>query len=147
MKKVIAGKVYNTQTAECVGEWSNGHFTSDFYYCEENLHRKRTGEYFLHGKGGARSKYASRSGNSSGWDEAIIPMTIEEAKVWAEENLDGDEYEKIFGIIEEPDITTRINWTLDTDIVEDLRQRTVETGVPVSRMVSDVLRVAGYGKK
>ena len=147
MKKIINGKIYNTQTAKCVGEWSNGHFTSDFYYCEENLHRKRTGEYFLHGKGGARSKYASRSGNSSGWDEAIIPMTIEEAKVWAEENLDGDEYEKIFGVVEEPDTTTRINWTLDIDIVEDLRQRTADTGIPASRAVSDVLRTAGYGKK
>lgn len=147
MKKVISGKVYDTQTAELMGEWSNGHFRRDFNYCSEDLYRKRTGEYFLHGEGGARSKYASYHGNSVGYGETIIPMTIEEAKAWAEERLDGDEYEKIFGAVEEPDTTTRINWTLDADIVEDLRQRTAETGVPVSRAVSDVLRAAGYGKK
>ena len=147
MKKVIAGKVYNTQTAECVGEMSWGS-TRGFTDCNEELYRKRTGEFFLHGYGGGMSKYAKSVGqNSWGWGEAIIPMTLEEAKAWAEEHLDGDEYEKIFGIIEEPDTTTRINWTLDADIVEDLRQRTVDTGVPVSRAVSDVLRAAGYGKK
>jgi len=54
---------------------------------------------------------------------------------------------KVYNVVEEPDTKTRINWTLDADIVEDLRRRTVETGVPVSRMVSDVLRAAGYGKK
>ena len=147
MKKIINGKVYNTQTAEWVGEMSWGNM-SNFAYCNEELYRKRTGEYFLFGEGGGMSKYAKSVGqNSWGWGEAIIPMTIEEAKVWAEENLDGDEYEKIFGVVEEPDTTTRINWTLDIDIVEDLRQRTADTGIPASRAVSDVLRTAGYGKK
>ena len=147
MKKIINGKVYNTQTAKCVGEMSWGNM-SDFAYCNEELYRKSTGEYFLFGEGGGMSKYAKSSGqNSWGWGDAIIPMTIEEAKVWAEENLDGDEYEKIFGVVEEPDTTTRINWTLDIDIVEDLRQRTADTGIPASRAVSDVLRTAGYGKK
>ena len=147
MKKIINGKVYNTQTAKCLVEWDNGHFKSDFNYCSEDLYRKRTGEYFLHGQGGAMSKYSSRSGNSSGWGDQIIPLTLDEAKEWAEKKLDGDEYESIFGAIAEDSTTTRINWTLDGDIVEDLRQRTAETGVPVSRAVSDVLRAAGYGKK
>lgn len=31
----------------------------------------------------------------------IIPLSIEEAKEWAEENLSGDEYEYIFGEVEE----------------------------------------------
>ena len=147
MKKIINGKVYDTQTAECVGEQSWGNM-SDFAYCNEELYRKRTGEYFLYGVGGGMSKYAQSSGqNSWGWGEKILPLTLAEAQAWAEEHLDGDEYEKIFGAVEEPDTTTRINWTLDADIVEDLRQRTAETGVPVSRAVSDVLRAAGYGKK
>ena len=147
MKKVIAGKVYNTQTAECVGEQSWGNM-SDFAYCNEELYRKCTGEYFLFGEGGGMSKYAKSVGqNSWGWGEAIIPMSLEEAKQWTEENLDGNKYEQIFGTVEEPDTTTRINWTLDSDIIEDLRQRTADTGIPVSRAVSDVLRTAGYGKK
>ena len=147
MKKLINGKVYDTQTAELRSEWDNGYFANDSSYCSEDLYRKRTGEYFLHVQGGERSKYASYPKNSSGLGEAIIPLDTEEAERWAEKRLAGDEYEKIFGAVEEPDITTRINWTLDTDIVEDLRQRTADTGIPVSRAVSDVLRAAGYGKK
>ena len=31
----------------------------------------------------------------------IIPLTEAEARTWAEEHLDGDEYEEIFGEVEE----------------------------------------------
>ena len=47
MKKIINGKVYDTQKAECVGKWNNG--LAGFDWCEEELYRKRTGEFFLFG--------------------------------------------------------------------------------------------------
>ena len=31
MKKVIDGKVYNTETAEHIGNWSNGYYCNDFH--------------------------------------------------------------------------------------------------------------------
>lgn len=101
MKKIIKNKVYDTETAQRLGEWDNGYYTSDFAYCAETLYRKKTGEYFLHGEGHALSRYASHSGNSSGWGEQIIPMTYAEAQAWAEEHLDGDTYISIFGEPEE----------------------------------------------
>ena len=58
LKKIINGKVYDIGTAEHVGEWSNEHYTNDSNYCSEDLYRKKTGEFFLHGVGGAYSKYA-----------------------------------------------------------------------------------------
>ena len=84
MKKIISNKVYDTNTAQKLGDWDNGHYTNDFAYCAETLYRKKTGEYFLHGEGHALSKYASHSGNSSGWGEKIIPMSYTEAQTWAE---------------------------------------------------------------
>lgn len=102
MKQIINGKKYDTETAENVGEYWNGCSTRDFNYCEEILYKKRTGEFFLHGCGGPMSKYTRAYGsNSWGGDERLIPMSLDEAKEWAEQHLDGDEYEKIFGEVEE----------------------------------------------
>jgi hypothetical protein len=102
MKKIINGKMYNTETAEEVGFWSNNYSYNDFRYCEESLYRKKTGEYFLYGSGGAMTKYATSCGDDwRGSGEEIKPMTETEAMKWAEKHLDADEYEEIFGEVEE----------------------------------------------
>lgn len=102
MKKIINGRIYDTNTAKEMGrdDQTYGNF-SDW---EETLYRKSTGEYFLHGEGGPQTKYAQQVGENS-WTggEKIIPLSLESAKKWAEEHLEADEYEKIFGIVEEND--------------------------------------------
>lgn len=102
MKKIINGKKYDTSTAELIGSYSNDLSYSDFsYYCEE-LYKKRTGEFFLYGKGGAMTEYARSCGQNS-WcgGEEIIPFSEKEAKRWAEEYLSYDCYVKAFGEVEE----------------------------------------------
>ncbi len=101
MKKIINGKMYNTETAKKLGEYWNGKDYRSFGFCTETLYLKKTGEYFLHGKGGAMSKYCSYYGNMYCDGEAITPFTKVEAKEWAEDHLDADEYEEIFGKVEE----------------------------------------------
>ena len=101
MRKIINRKAYDTNTAEELGIWSNGYSPRDFVYTEETLFRKKTGEYFLYGFGGPRSKYAKRIADGYTGGEMIIPMTQEEAELWAEEHLTTDEYETIFGEVEE----------------------------------------------
>lgn len=51
------------------------------------------------------NSYAVPSGNSN-WtgSSKITPITINEAKKWAEENLDADDYEKYFELEEEGNI-------------------------------------------
>ena len=102
MKKIIHGKKYDTKTATVIGESGNGLGYRDFNWCEETLYRKKTGEFFLHGEGGPASAYAEHVA-SGGWTsgETIVPLTIDEAKEWAEDNLSADDYEKIFGEVEE----------------------------------------------
>lgn len=95
MKKIINGKVYDTRTAELVGSDENG--AHGFEWCEETLYRKRTGEFFIHGRGGPLSIYCERDGSLLVGGEAIKPLTFEEARKWAEESLDADEYVEIFG--------------------------------------------------
>lgn len=48
--------MYNTESATTVAEWCNNLPRSEFDYCEETLYRKRTGEYFLYGEGGAGAR-------------------------------------------------------------------------------------------
>lgn len=132
MKKIIKNKVYDTNTAQKLGDWDNGHYTNDFAYCAETLYRKKTGEYFLHGEGHALSKYASHSGNSSGWGEKIIPISYTEAQTWAEEHLDADDYISIFGEPEEDDSTSQLAIKISTASYTKLKK--------VAQMESKTLR-------
>lgn len=101
MKKIINGRLYDTDTAKEIGWYENGYGGGDFrYYCE-CLYRKRTGEYFLYGSGGPMSKYSESFGNMSSGISEIIPYTEEKAKAWAEEYLDADTYMEVFGTVEE----------------------------------------------
>lgn len=101
MKKIINGKMYNTETAKEIGSWSNNRSYSDFSYCEETLYLKKTGEYFLFGEGGPMTRYAERCGDMLCDGSEIHPMTEEQAKRWAEQRLDADEYIAAFGEPEE----------------------------------------------
>lgn len=95
-------KKYDTETAKRVGSWSNNYNYGDFNYCSEELYCKKTGEFFLYGFGGAMSKYSQSCGNNcTSGGESIIPLSENGAKKWAEKYLDADEYETIFGEVEE----------------------------------------------
>ena len=104
MYKIINGARYNTETAKELGSY--WHSTpSDFNFFAETLYLTKSGKYFLHGEGGPMSQYAEfHSANSWGSGEKIIPMTMEEAKEWASEHLDGEEYDAIFGKEDEPEV-------------------------------------------
>lgn len=93
MKKIINGKVYDTETARHIGRWENGCGGGDLDYVCEKLYCKRTGEYFLYGEGGARTKYSEMIGTNS-WSsgEMIIPLTYNAAREWAEDHLEADDY-------------------------------------------------------
>ena len=150
MRKIINGRTYNTKTSKSIGEWWNGHNTNDFQYCCETLYKNTKGAYFLHGEGGALSRYAVSNGNNTSGGEQITPCTKDEAMEWAEEHLDAEEYEAEFGEQEEAgsDLTTRerVNLTLDRDIVASLRQLAKDTDAVMGRMVDRAI-VAMYGEE
>lgn len=101
MKKIINRKRYDTETAAKVGEYSNYLSPSDFNHVNEELYRKKTGEFFLYGEGGPLTTYAERVGDMWGGGESITPLTYEEAREWAEKKLAADTYEEVFGIADE----------------------------------------------
>ena len=87
MKKIITGKLYDTDTAKAVSNRIDRGSVADVYY-GQTLYRKRTGEYFIYREG------------YRGVEDAIEPLTYEEAREWAEEHLDADQYQSLFGLIE-----------------------------------------------
>lgn len=96
MRKIINGKLYDTETAREVASFESNFARNDFSFYEETLFRKRNGEFFLSGKGGPMSHYAKREIGGMTGGEAIIPLTEEEARRWLEDNADVDTYLKYF---------------------------------------------------
>ena len=133
MKKIIKGKMYNTDTAKKVGDWYNQYGRSDFNYVSEELYQKRTGEFFIYGEGGPNTKYAVSAGQNcwSGGSD-IIPVTWEVAREWAEEKLSADEYESIFGEVAEDDSKTVVTLSMSVDTLERARRSAAQAGVRLS---------------
>lgn len=97
MKKIINGKRYDTEKAECIGGYSYG-YPSDFNYIHEALYvTPRSKSYFLAGEGGANTKYSTTVSQGS-WSggERIQPMSESDAFEWAQRYLEPDEVEKYF---------------------------------------------------
>lgn len=124
MKKVIKGKLYDTDKAKLMGSYEYTARGWDLYYFEEKLYQKRTGEFFLYGEGGPGSKYCEPAGGNFWRGSAdIIPLTYQFAREWAEEHLDADTYMAIFGPIVEDDNYEEYFPFLSPEEVQALREK------------------------
>lgn len=114
------------------------------------MYIKKTGEYFLYGYGGGYSKYGEWHGNNGSSGESIRLITLKEAKEWAENHLDGDEYEKIFGEIEENEAINepqqQYSLLLPISVLDMLKAKKNATGINISTLIIKALREAGYTK-
>ncbi|KWZ95983.1 hypothetical protein HMPREF3224_01019 [Anaerococcus hydrogenalis] len=137
MNKVINGKRYDTEKAELVGNWTNGHRYGEFQYECEKLYRKKTGEFFLYGSGGPMSSYAVPSGNNN-WtgSSKITPISVDEAKEWVEKNLDADDYEKYFEL-EEGNITFSL--LIPENLYNKLKDKSEKTGESMKNIIVEAL--------
>lgn len=140
MKKVINGKLYDTTKAAKMASWENNRDYTSFSHLEETLYRKRTGEYFLHGEGEARTKYAKRyEDNLWGHGEEIIPLTVKAAQEWAEEHLDGDEYQQIFGAVDEESEDVLITFKAPASLDQKLSNKAAELGTSKSDLLRSLI--------
>jgi len=97
MRKVINGKVYDTEKATLVAFDRFG-FPGDFNAWYEALYVTRKGNYFLYGEGGPKTRYGRMvSTNTCGGGSDITPLTPEEAFEWLEKhNVDVDVVRQYF---------------------------------------------------
>lgn len=141
MKKIINGKKYDTETAQELGTWENTADASDFNWTAETLYQKRTGEFFIFGEGGPASRYAVAEG-TNWWSggKKILPLSWEAAREWAEEHLDADAYEGIFGEVTEGDGgRVVLSLSLDAAAANRARQAAAQAGVSLSGYVAKLI--------
>ena len=132
MKKVIAGRSYDTETAELVASYRDSS-------CAERLYRKRTGEFFLHGRGNSDSDdYAVWRGNSVTGSERIKPLTPKQAMAWAAKNLNRQQYDDIFGAAADDQKIT-ISLSLPVGAVNTLKNAAAEQGRTASALIAELI--------
>lgn len=94
MRQIIDGKLYNTETAECIGDWYSGHSFNDFRYEEASLYRTKKGQFFLYEYGGPMTDMATQYGDSYGSGEGLRLLDESEAQEWVLEHLSTSVYLK-----------------------------------------------------
>lgn len=136
MKKYINNKQYNTETAKPVGRWDNGYPWNDFNHCREELFKKKTGEYFLYGQGGAFTAYRDYDGDMTCSGEDITPFSYKQARQWAEEHLTSDEYESEFVKIEKKQkITVDLLPEQNAKLIKYCRENNVSLSDAIRRLI------------
>lgn len=143
MKKIINNKKYDTDTAREIASYSNGGGWQDFSHYAETLYRKKSGEFFLHGQGGPMTRYAVSCGQNE-WTggEKIIPLTYDAAREWAEEHMDADAYEEVFGEVTEDDTKRSITLSVTATTAERLRRESEKSGKPIGVIVDELVAAA-----
>lgn len=141
MKKVINGKLYDTETAREVGSaQGGGQSFRDFHFWRETLYCKRTGEYFLHGEGGPLTQYAEWIDNHARTGgERIVPMDYNAAREWAEKNMDTDDYEEEFGEVAEDDSATVLSISIPASVADKARRAAREAGMSLSGYIASLI--------
>jgi hypothetical protein len=85
VKQVIGRLLYDTEKATVIAEAGDAFSSDDFRYEWETLYKTAKGRWFLHGEGGALSKYAQNlpdNGTVGSW--RISAMTDVEVMDWLE---------------------------------------------------------------
>ena len=101
MKKIINGRLYDTDTAKELAAIDNGYGAGNAFYSKTALFQKKNGEYFIYGEGGPMSEYGDSVGYNRTWGCRFEPVDEFDAQKWVEKNCDGDTYIDLFGDVDE----------------------------------------------
>ena len=92
MKRIIEGKIYNTETAECLCNVGNNLVSSDFRHDHSKLFVTKKGAFFVAGGGGPLSRWSVSVGNNgTSGSSGIYLVTRDEARVMLESDDKGEE--------------------------------------------------------
>lgn len=103
MKKVIDGKIYNTETAEEIATYQTpgGRLGDDFEVVRETLYQTKKGAYFLYGRGFAEGWGSPVPGGGTGMGGDLRALSHTQALAWAERReIDADTIAAQFGVEE-----------------------------------------------
>ena len=100
MRKIVDGKLYDTEIAKLITGWNKG---EGYFYISECLYRTRKGTFFLECYGGACTKYKESVINNGWTDGSLLKVLSEEETIdWLMENNEIDVLEELFpGVLQE----------------------------------------------
>ena len=101
MKRIIQGKVYDTDTATRIGSLVHSH-RGDFHFEDTDLYKTQKGAWFICGEGGPYSRWSRPCGsNGMSGGHGIQAMTTAEALAWCEDaGIDADTIAQYFAVEE-----------------------------------------------
>lgn len=136
MKRIINGKVYDTEKAQLIAEAhhdnikdANGKSLKQWFY------RKKTGEFFVQ-VDGAAIELQNIFQNSYKPNAGIYPLTYEQAQRWAERELTAEQWEEIFGDPEDDDTQVSVNLSMTAKKANMLKQNAAKAGMTVSAYIA-----------
>lgn len=122
MKKVINGKLYNTDTAKEIG-YDNDNPTGNWY---EYLYQKKTGEFFVE--------------HWDAWSGCHIdPISFREAQEWVEKHMDGDDYCKLFGDPDEDADDVLLGVRVAATAAAKLKRLAAESGKSQNNIIEELI--------
>ena len=101
MKRIINGKIYNTDTATRIGSHVRCN-RGDFHFEDTDLYRTPKGAWFVQGEGGPYSRWSRAIGsNGLSGGYGIEALTTGEALAWCEDaGIDADTIAQYFSVEE-----------------------------------------------
>ena len=138
MKRIIDGHRYDTNSAKEIAFNTEGN-RGDFQFTKETLYRTKSGRYFIFGVGGPDTKYAEEIGQNQ-WSggSKIIPVDDDAAQKFAEEHLDADEVEELFG--EHNADTVKVSADISAADKQHLDDIKAATDKPLGELLSGWIR-------
>ena len=118
MKKIIKGKVYDTETAKKVG-YDNDQPTGNW---EEYLYQKKTGEFFV-------QHWDAWNGGS------IQPISYSDAQEWLEKHGSAEQYEAVFGMPSEDASEVMLGLCVSAESAAKLKQTAAKLGITQSELL------------
>ena len=129
MKKIINGKVYDTEKAAFIARSDHDNIKdATGNACKQALYRKKTGEFFVHLEGTSITlhnifQHDYRQGRG------IYPLTYEQAAKWAEHELPADRWTEIFGDPEEDAEDEKMTVRLSAAAAAKLAREAAKNGI------------------
>lgn len=140
MKKVLNGKLYDTEKAHLIADVPHSNIKSSEGACEQRLYLKKNGEFFLW-LAGARSEIASNMALDSGIHDRerhIYPLSYEQARKWAESEMPADEWLELFEP-EEDDSTSQLAVRISTAAYNKLKKAAQMEGKSLRAKIEELI--------
>lgn len=130
MKKIIHGRVYDTDTAMLIARADHANVKdATGNACEQALHRKKTGEFFVHLISGTSITLHDILGADYRQGRGIYPLTYEQTQKWAEAELTAEEWTSIFGDPDEDSEDVALNLIISAAAASKLKKAAAQNGI------------------